>query len=115
MRKKALLTFSLHPEPSRNPGALSQSLSVFGKQGFNLTSVNARPSRQRAWDYNWVIEVELGDWSPTGTYRQDDGEEGKDDAESAESKLEEAVKQLKRTVAKCSNSGVWSYSEADIA
>jgi len=52
---KTLLTFTV---PHNDPGALAKALSVFGTHGINLTSMNSRPSGERAWHYLFLVEFE---------------------------------------------------------
>mgnify|MGYP001583406537 CR=1 FL=1 len=37
-------------------GALYGLLKPFEKQGINMTSIESRPSRQKAWDYYFFID-----------------------------------------------------------
>jgi prephenate dehydratase len=53
---KTLITFTLLQHGSS--GALADSLAVFKKHGINLTSINTRPSGQRAWDYVFFVEFQ---------------------------------------------------------
>ena len=39
------------------PGALRQLLSPFSNRGLNLTKIESRPSRRRAWDYIFFVDV----------------------------------------------------------
>jgi prephenate dehydratase len=50
---KSFLTFTV---PHTSPGALATALSVFGKHGINLTSMNSRPSGERSWHYIFFVE-----------------------------------------------------------
>lgn len=40
------------------PGALYHCLSVFAKANINLTKIESRPSRKKAWDYIFFIDLE---------------------------------------------------------
>ncbi|USP75834.1 Bifunctional chorismate mutase/prephenate dehydratase [Curvularia clavata] len=51
---KSLVTFTVEHD---NPGALANCLSVFARQGINLTSINTRPSGVRNWDYIFFVEL----------------------------------------------------------
>ena len=50
-----LLAFSIDHE---RPGALADALDVFKRHRLNLTSLNSRPSRQTAWHYLFLVELE---------------------------------------------------------
>ena len=39
-----------------SPGALADALSVFKNHGLNITSINTRPSQNRAWQYVFFVE-----------------------------------------------------------
>ena len=52
---KALISFMI--EHAR-PGALADALAVFRGHAFNLTSIDTRPSRRRAWHYVFFVECE---------------------------------------------------------
>ncbi len=52
---KNLVSFTIDHE---SPGALADALSIFKKHGFNLTSINTRPSRLRSWHYVFFAECE---------------------------------------------------------
>ena len=51
---KTLVCFTV---PHASPGALADSLGVFGKHGLNLSSINSRPSGMGAWHYVFFVEV----------------------------------------------------------
>ncbi len=53
---KTTLAFSLPDEHER--GALRRALSAVDECGVNLTRIESRPSRARAWEYVFVIDVE---------------------------------------------------------
>ncbi len=53
-RDKTSLIFAVRDEP----GALYKALEVFYKRGVNLTKIESRPSRKRAWDYVFFIDME---------------------------------------------------------
>ena len=46
--------FAVHDER----GALLRVLEVFDRNGINLSRIESRPSRQRAWDYIFVADLE---------------------------------------------------------
>lgn len=39
-------------------GALHDALAIFRKQNINLTKIESRPSRRRAWDYVFFVDLE---------------------------------------------------------
>ena len=51
---KTSLIFAVKDEP----GALYRALEVFYEAGVNLTKIESRPSRKRAWDYVFFIDLE---------------------------------------------------------
>jgi chorismate mutase / prephenate dehydratase len=51
---KTTLAFSLHD----GRGALKRVLDIFEDEGINLTRIESRPSRQRAWDYVFLVDLE---------------------------------------------------------
>jgi prephenate dehydratase len=55
IRHKSLITFTI---PHTKPGALADALAVFKTHGFNLTSIDTRPSRRRNWQYVFFVECE---------------------------------------------------------
>lgn len=55
LRWKSLIGFGID---HAKPGALADALSVFKKQGLNLTSINSRPSHRRRWHYFFLVEFE---------------------------------------------------------
>lgn len=55
VRHKSLITFTI---PHTKPGALADALAVFKTHGFNLTSIDTRPSRRRNWHYVFFVECE---------------------------------------------------------
>jgi chorismate mutase/prephenate dehydratase len=53
-KDKTSLIFAVRDEP----GALYRALEVFYENGINLTKIESRPSRRRAWDYVFFIDLE---------------------------------------------------------
>jgi chorismate mutase/prephenate dehydratase len=53
-RDKTSLLFTLADEP----GGLFRVLGCFKDAGVNLTKIESRPSRKRAWDYSFFIDVD---------------------------------------------------------
>lgn len=53
-RDKTSVIFSLR----HRPGALYHCLSVFAKSNINLTKIESRPSKKKAWDYIFFIDLE---------------------------------------------------------
>lgn len=51
---KTTVAFAVHDAR----GALLRVLEVFERNGINLTRIESRPSRQRAWDYVFVADLE---------------------------------------------------------
>ncbi len=56
-RDKTSLVFSLNDEP----GALLRALEPFSTRGVNLSKIESRPSRQKAWHYYFFIDC-IGHW-----------------------------------------------------
>ena len=52
---KSLIRFSIDHGA---PGALADTLSTFKRHGYNLTSIDTRPSRVRPWHYIFFVECE---------------------------------------------------------
>ena len=52
-RDKTTVAFSLADEP----GALRSALEIFHAQGLNLSRIESRPSRQRAWEYVFLADL----------------------------------------------------------
>ena len=50
---KTSLVISLHDEV----GALEKTLQAFAKRGINLSKIESRPSRKKAWDYYFFIDL----------------------------------------------------------
>ncbi|KIW98399.1 uncharacterized protein Z519_00059 [Cladophialophora bantiana CBS 173.52] len=55
LRYKSLISFTI---PHSQPGSLADALAVFKRYGFNLTSIDTRPSRTRNWQYVFFVECE---------------------------------------------------------
>ncbi len=53
-RNKTSILFSLKDRP----GALYDALMPFKKEHINLTKIESRPSKQKAWEYYFFIDVE---------------------------------------------------------
>ena len=51
-RDKTSLVISLKDEP----GALEKTLRPFASRGINLSKIESRPSRRKAWDYLFFID-----------------------------------------------------------
>lgn len=51
---KTTLGFALRDEP----GALRKALQIFDEEGVNLSRIESRPSRQRAWEYVFLVDLE---------------------------------------------------------
>jgi chorismate mutase/prephenate dehydratase len=51
---KTTIAFAVHDER----GALLRVLEIFDRNGINLSRIESRPSRQRAWDYVFVADLE---------------------------------------------------------
>lgn len=51
-RDKTSLVISLKDEP----GALEKTLHPFGARGINLSKIESRPSRKKAWDYLFFVD-----------------------------------------------------------
>jgi prephenate dehydratase len=52
---KSLISFTIDHGA---PGALADALGIFREHGFNLTSIDTRPSRVRPWHYIFFVECE---------------------------------------------------------
>ncbi|GAB6066396.1 prephenate dehydratase [Aquifex pyrophilus] len=53
-RDKTSLLFGVKDEP----GALYKALEVFYRHGINLTKIESRPSKKKAWDYVFFVDLE---------------------------------------------------------
>lgn len=53
-RSKTSVLFSLKDRP----GALYNALRSFSKKGINLTKIESRPTREKAWDYVFFIDMD---------------------------------------------------------
>jgi len=51
---KTTIAFAVHDER----GALLRVLEVFDQNGINLSRIESRPSKQRAWDYVFIADLE---------------------------------------------------------
>jgi prephenate dehydratase len=63
--RRTTLVFTVRNEP----GALLRVLRVFADRGLNLTSLESRPTRQRAWEYDfWAdLDADLAAAGPSAT------------------------------------------------
>ena len=52
-KDKTTIAFAVHDEH----GALLRVLQIFDSNGINLTRIESRPSRQRAWDYVFLADL----------------------------------------------------------
>jgi len=53
-RDKTSLAFAVHD----GPGALRRALEIFDDHAISLTRIESRPSRQKAWDYVFLVDLE---------------------------------------------------------
>ena len=51
---KTTIAFAVHDER----GALLRVLEIFDRNGINLSRIESRPSKQRAWDYVFIADLE---------------------------------------------------------
>ena len=51
---KTTLGFAVRDEP----GALRKALEIFDAEGVNLSRIESRPSRQKAWEYVFLVDLE---------------------------------------------------------
>lgn len=56
-RDKTSLLFTINDEA----GALQRALAPFAQRGLNMSKIESRPSRRKAWDYVFFIDI-LGHW-----------------------------------------------------
>ena len=49
------------------PGALHDALMPFKRQGINLTKIESRPSKRKAWEYLFFIDIEGHESEPRVT------------------------------------------------
>ena len=45
------------PDLHDKPGALMRMLEPFSKRSLNLTKIESRPGRRKAWDYYFFVDV----------------------------------------------------------
>ncbi|MFT3773987.1 MAG: prephenate dehydratase [Minicystis sp.] len=53
-RDRTTLGFALRDEP----GALRRTLEIFDAEGVNLSRIESRPSRQKAWEYVFLVDLD---------------------------------------------------------
>ncbi len=68
-------------------GALHEAVGVFARRGINLSNIQSRPSRRRARDYFFFVELV---WAPRGATRRG-----------------LALKELEDTACSCKVLGAW--------
>ncbi len=56
-KDKTSLLITINDEPA----ALQAALEPFGKRGINMSKIESRPSRRKAWDYVFFIDI-IGHW-----------------------------------------------------
>jgi chorismate mutase/prephenate dehydratase len=57
LEEKTSLVLSL----KHKPGALQEALRPFSEHGLNMTRIESRPNRQKAWEYLFFIDI-IGHW-----------------------------------------------------
>ena len=43
---------------ANEPGSLLRVLSVFGLHGINMSKLESRPGRERAWEYVFLVDLD---------------------------------------------------------
>jgi chorismate mutase / prephenate dehydratase len=56
-RDMTSLLISLGDEAASHSGALLKMLSPLAQRGINLSKIESRPSKQRAWEYFFYVDV----------------------------------------------------------
>ena len=46
------------------PGSLLRVLSVFAEHGLNMSTIESRPSRERAWEYVFWVDLDIDRSAP---------------------------------------------------
>ncbi len=59
-RRRTTLVLAVRNEP----GTLLAVLSVFAKHGLNMSKLESRPSRERAWEYVFWVDLDADDAQP---------------------------------------------------
>lgn len=99
---KTMVAFTVKHD---DPGALARALGVFGRHGVNLTSINARPSGERAWHYLFFVEF-VGVFVPRGEIQSDEG-----DGKGSGSHVGMAMEELEGCVERWKWCGCWKAGE----